>query len=153
MASKAANARRKGIAYEGLCRRWWTELWGFTFFDPSGGSGHEGSDIGMVELPYIRGEAKNQKKMTLSVWLNQAVAQARAEGAEIAFVQHKRHGTGNEVLLDGGLGSHYISMRAVDFARILATLRDHDIRNLSEVPTSVEESKPDGKQNSRTASR
>lgn len=147
--SKAANARSKGIAYEGLVRKWFKQCFGFLSFDPSAGSGRKGSDIGFIGLPFIRGEAKNQKKMTLSAWLKQANLQAEQEGADIGFVIHKRHGIGNSIEVDGGIGYHYVTLRANDFARILLTLKENDIRGISKIQTPVFESEPEGKEDNQ----
>lgn len=127
------------MAYEGLCRRWWNECVSLRSFDPSGGSGREGSDIGLLDLPFVRGEAKSQKSMALAGWLKQAKEQAAVEGADVAFVQHKRHGIGNEVSLDSGLGMHYVTLSASDFARLLWTLKDNGITALSPLRTTDEE--------------
>lgn len=92
----------------------------------------------ILEAPYLLGECKNHKKMALSGWLNQANADAEEDGAQFGFVHHKKKGVGNNLTVDGGIGDHYVTLRAKDFARVLKTLRVNEIFVLEDLENPEE---------------
>lgn len=117
MSGKAS--RNKGSAYERACRKWWTDK-GYEVIDPAA-LGKEGPDVILLDLPILRGEFKNHKAMKLAEWVDQSVEQI-PEG-NIGFVMHKRKGFGDH---EDGIDNHYVTMRAVDFKKLVDLAADKD---------------------------
>lgn len=103
-----STSRRKGQRYESEVRRWLQER-GLKCLNPAE-AGKEGADIHLVDLPWMSGEAKNQAKMTLSAWIDQARGQC--DGDQFPYVIHKRKGKTD-------IGEHYVTMQMKDFADLM----------------------------------
>lgn len=111
-----ATARRKGATYDREVRDW-LEKTGFT---PIKGSvGLPVADVTVEELPWLCIEVKNQAKMELASWVDQAIRQAaEAETLttpKVGAVFHKRRGY-------SVVGNHYVTMRTDQFLWMIRKL-------------------------------
>lgn len=109
-----ATARRKGATYDREVRDA-LEQAGFT--PVKGSVGLPVADVTVDELPWLSVEVKNQAKLDLAGWVDQAVRQAaEAEtvgNPKVGVVFHKRRGHST-------VGNHYVTMRTDQFLWMLA---------------------------------
>ena len=102
-----AASRNRGRRWQTACRQWWAES--HTVVE-TGGSGLDSGDLLVLGTPNIAVEVKDQARLDLSGWLDQAVRQAPA--GSVPVVQVKRRGRGSA-------GEAYVVLRAEDFRRLL----------------------------------
>ena len=101
------NSRRKGANYERQVELWLTAQFGDRI-TRTNRSGFDGEDFDLDGKLSI--EAKNQARMDLAGWLEQADRDAGPD--RIPLVLHKRRGVTD-------VGGHYITMHARDLAALL----------------------------------
>lgn len=104
----SAAARRRGRTWQTAVRQYLADA-GLSVVE-TGGAGLDSGDLLVLGTPNVAVEAKNQQRMDLSGWLDQAVRQAPA-GA-VPVVAHKRVGRGD-------VGESYVTLRACDFLRLV----------------------------------
>lgn len=105
-----AGARRKGITYQHDVAVWFEEHVG-----PVIKPVQETDADDLIDVAHgLSIECKNQKAMCLAEWVDQSVRQGAARGL-VPVVVHKR-------ARKGDVADHYVTMRAADFAALLAKL-------------------------------
>lgn len=107
-----STSRRKGASYENTIRKY-IEAQGFEVINPNR-SGYDGDDVGFKDFPWLSGECKNVKAMSLSAWVGQAQEQAPEGGVGIV-IHHKAR--------NGNPGNDYVTMALDDFLALLERLR------------------------------
>lgn len=100
------NSRRKGAHYERQCELWLTSVFGDRI-TRTNRSGYDGDDFDLDGAISI--EAKNQTRLELAAWIDQADTQAGPD--RLPVVLHKRRGRTD-------IGDHYVTMTARDFAAL-----------------------------------
>ena len=103
-----AGSRRRGRTFQTLVRQWLGDA-GLSVVEV-GGAGLDSTDLLVLGIPNVSVEVKNQNRLDLSGWLDQACEQA-PDGA-LPVVVHKRRGKSSA-------GESYVTLRLEDFRRLL----------------------------------
>jgi len=103
----SAMSRTKGRKWQTAVRQW-LELAGLTVVE-SGGAGIESGDL-LILSPLVAVEAKNQQRMDLAGWVDQATRQA-PKGAIPVVVHHR---AGRASVADG-----YVTMSGAAFLDLI----------------------------------
>lgn len=107
MSGKAS--RNKGATYERQVAKYITEQ-GYPTVRRIDNY-HDRDDL-ISCLKWLSSECKNQEKMDLAGWVDQAIEQA---GSLVPVVWHKRKGKAD-------VAEHYVTMRTSDFMRIVVNI-------------------------------
>lgn len=113
---------RKGSAFESDVVSYMREALGDGRIERRAKNGVK--DRGDVTGVFLRGlrcviECKNAKRMELAKWIDEAEVEKGNDGAEFAFVAHKRKGKGR-----ANMGETYVTMKLSTLCAIIAGSHD-----------------------------